>query len=108
MARMPVANVSEVAPPAPEVASDPQVSVDAGLPPLNHRGRRPLALALLLSLATHSLLLHLTFGGAGPGLPDFALPWRDRRIEAPDLRIVLVPARVKAAEPVVKAALEPL
>ena len=61
--------------------------------------RRRLSLALLLSLLIHSLLLSLTFGGEMLGLPDFAFPWRERRIEAPDLRVVLVPAQVTAAEP---------
>ena len=61
--------------------------------------RRRLTFALLLSLLIHTLLLSLTFGGQGLGLPGFGLPWRERRIEAPDLRVVLVPAQVTAAEP---------
>jgi hypothetical protein len=60
--------------------------------------RASLALALLISLLMHALLLSLLFGGHGLGFPGFGLPWRERRIEAPDLRIVLVPARVPAAE----------
>src|SRR5664279_4726797 len=58
-----------------------------------------LARALLLSLLIHALLLSLTFGGQGLGLPGFGFPWRERRIEAPDLRVVLVPAQVTAAKP---------
>jgi outer membrane biosynthesis protein TonB len=66
------------------------------------REHRPLALALLLSLLIHTLLLSLTFGGWQLGLPGFAFPWRDRRIEVPDLRIALVPAHVAPAELAVK------
>ena len=61
--------------------------------------RRRLTLALLLSLLIHTLRLSLTFGGQRFGLPGFAFPWRERRIEAPDLRVVLVPARATGTEP---------
>ena len=70
--------------------------------------RTRLTLALLLSLLIHSLLLSLTFGGQTLGLPGFAFPWRERRGEAPDLRVVLMPARVTAAEPVSTSVKEPL
>ena len=62
-------------------------------------GRRRLPLALLLSLLIHALLLSLTFSGQKLGLPGFAFPWKERRIEAPDLYVVLMPAKVTAAEP---------
>ena len=52
-----------------------------------------LTLALLLSLLIHTLLLSLTFSGQGLGLPGFGFPWRERRIEAPDLRVVVIPAQ---------------
>ncbi len=65
--------------------------------------RRRQTLALLVSLLVHALLLSLTFGGQGLGLPGFGLPWQARRAEAPALRVVLVPAQ--AAAP---AALQPL
>ena len=52
-----------------------------------------LTLALLLSLLMHALLLSLTFSGQGLGLPGFGFPWRERRIEAPDLRVVVIPAQ---------------
>ena len=55
--------------------------------------------ALLLSLLIHTSLLSLTFGGHGLWLPGFSFPWQDRRIEAPDLRVVVVPAQVTAVEP---------
>ena len=69
---------------------------------------RRLTYALLLSLLFHTLLLGLTFGGEGHWLPGFAFPWQDRRIEVPDLRVVVVPAQVTAAEPRVTPAAEPL
>src|ERR1022692_3865457 len=70
------------------------------------RERRRLTYALLLSLLIHTLLLSLTFGGQG--LWGFGFPWQDRRIEVPDLRVVLVPAQVTAAEPAVTPVAEPL
>jgi outer membrane biosynthesis protein TonB len=60
--------------------------------------RTRLTLALLLSLLIHALLLSLIFGGGG-WLPGFLFPWQDRRIEEPDLRVVVVPAQVPAAAP---------
>ena len=70
--------------------------------------RRRLAFALLLSLLIHTLLLSLTFGGQGLGPPGFGFPWQERRIEVPDLHVVLMPAQVKAAEPARTAVEEPL
>ncbi len=70
--------------------------------------RRRLTYALLLSLLIHTLLLSLTFGGQGLWLPGFGFPWQDRRIEVPDLRVVVVPAQVTAAEPAVAPVAEPL
>jgi hypothetical protein len=70
-------------------------------------GRRALAFALSVSLLVHALLLSLKFGDDEFGLPGLAFPWRDRRIEVPDLRIVLVPAHVAPAEPAATAAAEP-
>ena len=72
------------------------------------RERRRLTYALLLSLLIHALLLNLTFGGQGLWLPGFGFPWQDRRIEVPDLRVVVVPAQVTAAEPAVTPVAEPL
>ena len=66
--------------------------------------RRRLTHALLLSLLIHALLLSLIFGGHGFWLPGFGFPWRERRIEVPDLRVVVVPAQVTAAEPAVTPA----
>jgi hypothetical protein len=69
---------------------------------------RRLAFALLLSLLIHALLLSLTFGGEGLGLPGFGFPWRDRRIEAPGLSVTLVPPQVTPAEPAIPSVAEPL
>lgn len=60
--------------------------------------RRRLRIALLLSLLLHAPLLVLTFGDEGLGLPGFDFPWRKRRVEAPDLRVTLMPARVSTTE----------
>ncbi len=53
--------------------------------------------SLLLSLLIHGLLLSLTFSGQGLGLPSLGFPWQDRRVEVPELRLVLVPAPVARA-----------
>ena len=72
--------------------------------------RTRLTLALLFSLLIHALLFSLTFGGQGLGLTGFAFrfPWQDRRIEAPDLRVVLVPVPATAPEAAVTPNAEPL
>ena len=70
--------------------------------------RRRLSHALLLSLLIHTLLLNLVFDGQGTGLLGLRFPWKDRRIEAPDLRLVLVPAQVAGAESAVTPIAEPL
>jgi TolA protein len=72
------------------------------------REQERLALALLLSLLFHTLLLSLIFGGQGLGLPGFGFPWRDRRIEVPDVRVALVPTHVGAAESAITPVAEPL
>ena len=71
------------------------------------RERRPLAIALLVSLLIHALLLSLTFGGEELGLPGLAFPWRDRRIEVPDLRVVLAPAHITPVDQADVPAAEP-
>ena len=60
-----------------------------------------MASSLLLSLLIHGLLLSLTFGGQGLGLPGLGFPWQERRVEVPELRVVLVPAPITPAEPAV-------
>ena len=77
----------------------------ADIPAAAHRPRgkrRGPGRALLVSLLAHALLLSLTFGGEGLGLPGLALPWQARRAEVPDLRVVLVappPLPAKPAPP---------
>jgi TonB family protein len=64
-------------------------------------------LALLLSLLVHALLATLAFEGAGGGLPGFGLPWRERRIEAPELHVLLDPTRATGSETASAATGEP-
>ncbi len=49
-----------------------------------------------MSVLCHALLLSLTFGDQASGLPGLGIPWRERRVVAPDLRIELVRAPVAA------------
>jgi hypothetical protein len=42
-----------------------------------------------VSVAVHVLVASLTFGGTGAGLPGLDWPWRERRVEVPDLRLRL-------------------
>jgi hypothetical protein len=66
---------------------------------LTRAERRALAWALAISVVVHGLLLGLTFGGYGPGLPGFDLPWRERRVVVPDLQVVLAPAPAAPTAP---------
>src|SRR6185436_10098240 len=68
--------------------------------------RRPLAVALFLSLLIHAVVLSLRFGGEEWGVPGLSFPWRDRRIEVPDLRVVLGPSRITPTRPAVMSAAE--
>jgi hypothetical protein len=49
--------------------------------------------ALSLSLLAHTLLLSITIAGQTFGLPGLNFPWKERRLGADDLRIMLAPAR---------------
>ena len=71
------------------------------------RERGRLARSLLLSLVIHALLLSLTFGSEETGLPRFISPSRDRLVEMPDLRVVLVPPPVTAAAPATLTVVQP-
>ena len=71
------------------------------------QGRR-LYIPLLTSLLIHALILSLTFSGDEFGLPGLALPWQDRRIEVPDLQVVLAPAPPRETAPALPAAPLPL
>jgi outer membrane biosynthesis protein TonB len=57
------------------------------------RGPSRVNTALLLSLLAHTLLLSITLGGQTFGLPRLDFPWKEKRLEANDLRILLAPAR---------------
>ncbi len=70
----------------------PRQFATALLPP-KRRARWGLAPGLLGSLLFHALLLSLAFGGAELGLPGLSLPWQTRRVEVPNLRVLLVPTR---------------
>jgi hypothetical protein len=84
----------------------PASALDAagpGQPPVRRtssHGRR-LSLPLLISLLAHALLLSLQFGSQEFGLPGFTLPWQDRRVEVPDLRVVLAPPPAMDAQPAI-------
>ena len=85
-------------PSSPPAKQSPQVA--AGTQPQIQRMRPErwrMAYSLLLSLLIHGLLLSLTFGGQGLGLPSLGFPWQQRRVEVPELRVVLVPAAVTGA-----------
>lgn len=70
--------------------------------------RRSFNVALLVSLLVHAVLLSQLFGGGGLGLPGLVLPWRERRVEVPDVQVVLVPAPVTAAAPSAQPVAPPL
>jgi membrane protein involved in colicin uptake len=71
---------------------------------LSRPERKTLAIASLVSVLAHVALLGLTFGGQDFGLPGFDLPWRERRIAAPDLHVVLAPGPTPAVGSVAPAA----
>jgi hypothetical protein len=92
-----VSALSERAPPAADARA---ASLD--LRPWRQRWpheRWRMTFATLLALLIHALLLSLAIGGDGLGLPGLQLPWRERRVEVPDLQIVLLPAAVAVALP---------
>jgi hypothetical protein len=49
--------------------------------------------ALSLSLLAHTLLLSIAIAGQTFGLPGLNFPWKERRLGADDLQIMLAPAR---------------
>lgn len=61
--------------------------------------RRRGGFALVASLLVHALLLSLSLGGQGGGLPSLSFLWQDRRAEAPELQVVLAPPPLPAARP---------
>jgi hypothetical protein len=63
--------------------------------------------SLLISLLIHGLLLSLTFGDQVLGLPGLGFPWQERRVQVPEFRLVLVPARITNAVPAVNSVAGP-
>jgi outer membrane biosynthesis protein TonB len=53
--------------------------------------QRRMSTALLIAVLFHALLISVTFGGQVFGLPGFKLPWKERRLEANDLQVMLAP-----------------
>lgn len=53
--------------------------------------RRSFNGALLVSVLLHGLLLSQLVGGDGQGFTGLVLPWQQRRIEVPDVQVVLAP-----------------
>ncbi|MGZ9014576.1 MAG: hypothetical protein ACXW2L_20195, partial [Burkholderiales bacterium] len=75
-------------PPRPPAKQSPQGAA-LRRPPIQRISseRWRTASSLLLSLLIHGLLLSLTFGGQGVGLPGLGFPWQERRVEVPELRL---------------------
>jgi len=86
--------------------AEPELSPQAQRRRPGAERKRP-ALALLLSLLVHALLLSLTLGGQGGALPGLVFPWQERRAEAPELRVLLVPPRAAALQPAPQAPIDP-
>lgn len=60
--------------------------------------RKRLLVALVLSLLAHALLFTIEVDGT-LGWPGFDFPWQERRVEAPDLRVVLNPVQPEVTTP---------
>jgi len=91
----------------PAAKQSPQAAARQPLIQRMSSERWRMAASLLLSLLIHGSLLSLTFAGQGLGLPGLGFPWQERRIEVPELRVVLVPARITPTEPAVKTVAGP-
>jgi hypothetical protein len=65
--------------------------------------QRRMGTALLVAVLLHAVLLSITFGGQSLGLPGFKLPWKQRRLGADELQIMLrsiPPPPAREANPV--------
>jgi hypothetical protein len=60
--------------------------------------QRRMSTALLVAVLLHALLLSVTFGGQAFGLPGLKLPWKQRRLGAEDLQVILAPLPKPPAE----------
>jgi outer membrane biosynthesis protein TonB len=65
--------------------------------------QRRMSTALLIAVLFHALLLSVTFGGQTFGLPGFKLPWKERRLSANDLQVMLAPLPSPPAAPAKEA-----
>ena len=89
--------------PGPELTAP----VEPATPPPVHSGghegarteRRPLGWAMLFSLLAHAALLSLSFSGDEFGLTGLDFAWRERRVDAADVRLVLAPVQRAASAP---------
>ena len=86
MAHKRIKRVPEVAAPARADPTPPQAHRSGAVRAVRRpawwrrytrRERRPLRLALLVSLLVHALLLSLVFGGDGIGQPGLVFPWQE-------------------------------
>lgn len=59
--------------------------------------QRRMSTALLVAVLLHVLLLSITLGGQTFGLPGFKLPWKERRLGADDLQVMLAPLPTPAS-----------
>jgi hypothetical protein len=57
--------------------------------------------ALVLSLFVHALILSLHFGVFGVGLPNLAMPWKEKRVQAP-----IAPAPIIVLSPAIPVQLQ--
>jgi hypothetical protein len=65
--------------------------------------QRRMSTALLVAVLLHAVLLSVTFGGQTFGLSGFKLPWKQKRLGADELQVMLAPLPrlpVKEANPV--------
>jgi hypothetical protein len=51
--------------------------------------QRRMGTALLVAVLLHAVVLSITFGGQTFGLPGFKLPWKQRRLGADELQVML-------------------
>ncbi len=71
------------------------------------REPRRLSAALLLSLLVHALLLSIAVGGQTFGLPGLNFLWKERRLGANELQILLAPAPTEIADAALPEPLPP-
>ncbi len=61
----------------------------------------------MLSLLAHALLLNVALGGQTFGLPGLNFLWKERRLEANQLQILLAPSPRETVDPVIAAVVAP-